>query len=698
MKMKFTLLAAAVAMTGIGASAQTYSKLCDSCEPSFYEDLTYILTPSNTTKVADATFTETSEKVPGIQPTGCSSIFKKYVNLNGDAPSLNTVWGELGPDEKTIGVYADGSKAYVRFRYNASNQRREASNWRQINAVKKEKPVAYDAAYVQLVIGPKPADATSDVITPTMELCSGKTHAAGKEMVFTFPAITLTDETQEIVLDMTGVSGDYFNEDGTLGTEKVSYVDVYLNGVSSGQFVALQQFGFAKTLPVPTVGFNTETTRKAGFNRFTNDVSVGTIYIQAEDFDGYKAGEEPTFSPICTSIDADKDGYGYPTMPKHQSHWSKGDMSFVRLNKGANMNGGFGTYNARAGEDGLSSANDGWALIGMSKMDGEWGTNYGGEYLDETSNKISMEQAMDGFGSWFEYTFNMEKDGFVDISIGACSHSGTWISQVLAGGLPKNSAVLGEGYDNGAYVTKYKKSREEGGYEVEGLDDDFLKLYGFCYVVSFDGVEQRTNWDIRPKPNKMTGVITPEKWVNPQAWELNQETDENNQPVNSKFLFIHPAFGWQGNGGLWFPHFKSDLIESYYYSDNDHFGQLDGHEGDAGIGYVTPFKEACDAISPDYFEQTFKGRPDYIDIPCSAGKHTIRVKSMGGSTVFDEIRIHAKKERSVSGIESIAAKRVAEEFAGEPEYFDLQGRRVAAPTKGIFIVKRGSNVTKEVIR
>ena len=84
-----------------------------------------------------------------------------------------------------------------------------------------------------------------------MELCSGKTHADGKEMVFTFPEITLTDETQEIALDMTGVSGDYFNEDGTLGTEKVAYIDVYLKGVSAGQFVALQQFGFADLLPTP---------------------------------------------------------------------------------------------------------------------------------------------------------------------------------------------------------------------------------------------------------------------------------------------------------------------------------------------------------------------------------------------------------------------------------------------------------------
>ena len=59
----------------------------------------------------------------------------------------------------------------------------------------------------------------------------------------------------------------------------------------------------------------------------------------------------------------------------------------------------------------------------MSKVDGGWGTTYGGEYMDETSNLITMEQAIDGFGTWFEYTFEMEEDGYVDISIAATSHA-----------------------------------------------------------------------------------------------------------------------------------------------------------------------------------------------------------------------------------------------------------------------------------
>lgn len=690
MKMKFTLLAAAVAMTGIGASAQTFSKLVDSYDPSRYEDLTKIITPSNATSVSDANTKK--GKLPGVQIIG--SVDGKNV-LVANETFQNQTWGVLGPDGETIGAfYNEKDEAgamkydYMRFRYNAGNKGRGGES-RQINAVRKEVPNEYKTAYVEFVVGPKPAGATSDVLIPTLELVSAKDADNGNAryaMTFAFPEVTLTDETQTVAFDMTGVSGDWFAEDGSVKNFKVNYVDFYVRGLSEGQFVALKQFGFANILPTPKVGFNTVTTRDQAFWGQSDETLPGTIYIQAEDFDGVGTDGEPTFSPVCTSIDIQwKDGYGYTTMPRFGSHWSKGDMSNVRIDPVGGKNPyGWGTGQQRAGEDGLSSTNGGFGLIGMCKMDGEWGTNYGGEYLNDTDNKISLEQAMDGFGSWFEYTFEMEEDGYVDISIGACSHHGSWLHQVLAGGAKRNGAVLGEGYENGAYVTKYKKPREEGGYEVEGLDDDFLKLYGFCYVLSFDGVDQRTNWDIRPIANAMTGAITDEAWVNPLSWKNNQEIDENGNTVNSKFLFIMPSAP-VGADHLWWPNYK-DVFMNHWYNDGP------------SEGVNTDFHNQCDELGADYFETTFKNRPDYKDIPCSAGKHTIRVKSMGGSTIFDEIRIRAKKEPSVSGIESIAAKRVAEEFAGEPEYFDLQGRRVAAPTKGIFIVKRGSNVTKEVIR
>ncbi|MCM1006216.1 MAG: choice-of-anchor J domain-containing protein [Prevotella sp.] len=47
----------------------------------------------------------------------------------------------------------------------------------------------------------------------------------------------------------------------------------------------------------------------------------------------------------------------------------------------------------------------------------------------------------------------------------------------------------------------------------------------------------------------------------------------------------------------------------------------------------------------------------------------------------------------LAGVEGIEA-----DFNGEAEYFNLQGIRVVEPTAGIYIVKRGSKVTKEVIK
>ena len=681
MKMKFILLAAAVAMMGFSGSAQVFTKLV---EPT--EDLTKLLTPSNATRVSDKN--TAAGKLPGIQVTG--SVDGKNVLVVDDV-FKNQTWGVLGPDGETIGVtYNDKNEDgtmkldYIRFRYNTGNKGRGGES-RQLNAVRKEKPNDYSTAYIKLVVGPKPAEATSDVLTPTIELISVKDANNGDatyKMTFAFPEITLTDETQEVELDMTGVSGSYFDEEGAVKQLNINYVDAYIRGLSEGQFVALTGFGFANFY-TPKVGFDTESTKKYAFNYFP-EVPVGTIYIQAEDFDGNKDGE-PAFSPICASIDTDwRDGYGYPQAPSATSHWTKGDLSNVRINKAEGMNGGFGTYNQRTGEN--SSTNGGFAMIGMAKCDGEWGTNYGGEYLDETSNKISLEQAMDGFGSWFEYTFEMEQDGYVDISICAGTHAGTAFNNVIAGGTTANQ---------NAYYTKYQKPREEGGYEVEGLDDDFLKLYGFCYVLSFDGVDQPTNWDRRPMGNKRTGAISAAVWSNPELWTDTREDAGDGTMVNSKFLFITPSFGEVipgGNDGmLWFPYYIGDKVDRWY-------GEQVTDPDNAEAKIDSPFKKACDAIAPDYYELTYKNRPDYKDIECKAGKHTIRVKSMGGSTIFDEIKITAHKEKSSSGIENIATNRVAEEFSGDVEYFDLQGRKVAAPSKGIFIVKRGSVVTKEVIR
>ncbi len=52
------------------------------------------------------------------------------------------------------------------------------------------------------------------------------------------------------------------------------------------------------------------------------------------------------------------------------------------------------------------------------------------------------------------------------------------------------------------------------------------------------------------------------------------------------------------------------------------------------------------------------------------------------------------KENPNTGIEGVDA-----EAANAPaEYFDLQGRKVANPEAGLYLVKRGNKVTKELLK
>lgn len=693
MKMKFTLLAAAVAMLSFSASAQTYSMLVET-NPGLEEecDLTKCLTLSNSTSVNEA-----KKKLPGLQGVGTAS--HKNLLIAGTDFAHN-IYGEYGPEgtslAETIGVYADGSQPYVRFRYNTGNKARYRSvaGSRMINALKKECHRGVNTAWIKLYVGPKPADATSDVLTPKMVFCANTdAKMDGTDaLVLTFPAITLTDEPQTVFVDTKEVAGDLLTNDfkntETGDDINTAYVDFYVDGVSKGQFLAYEAFGFGRVHDVPKVGFNTQTYRELGFRGMKYPTLPGTIYIQAEDFDAPKAGEPLNRSEFCVGLDAYTDAYGYTMMPSKVSYWSKGDLSNVRIDAAQNKTGYgiFQTFSDGKGKDcdeySSQNAGLGFALIGMSRMNAGAGTQYGGEYLDETSNLISFEQALDGFGSWFEYTFEMEEDGYVDISLAVTTHTAMPYQQVLTAG--EYRAVTNE------YVTNYNKPREEGGYVVEGLDDDFLKLYGFSYLVSVDGEECLTNWDSRPMPGKNNGAIELGTWQNPLKWTNNQEIDADGNAVNSKFLLAMPTYAAFDGGAQWWPLYRNEQIwELYDMKINE--GQ-DNEE-------PSQFRVQCDELGENYFKDNYANRPDFADIPCKAGKHTIRVRSTGGVTIFDEIRIRAKKEQEYTNSGIKAVRNIIETEADAPaEYFDLQGRRVMNPANGLYIVKRGEKVTKEVIR
>ncbi|MCD8387996.1 MAG: hypothetical protein LUD17_14110 [Bacteroidales bacterium] len=62
-------------------------------------------------------------------------------------------------------------------------------------------------------------------------------------------------------------------------------------------------------------------------------------------------------------------------------------------------------------------------------------------------------------------------------------------------------------------------------------------------------------------------------------------------------------------------------------------------------------------------------------------------------TCFRDFKLERWTEKNTQGISSIANDAEA-----TPEYYTIQGIRVAQPTQGVYIVKQGSKVTKQVIR
>lgn len=550
---------------------------------------------------------------------------------------------------------------------------------------------------IRIVVGPKPADATSDKLNVTLIMRSAVDEAGQNKSLtatYTFPEITLTEEVQELELVSTGVSGNYITQKCKDKTSKkylnIESLDLNFTDAQAGQFVSLDRYGFFWN-HIPTFTFTQAAPSVAQAFGRSRVEPEGTFFVQAEDFDHYTVNNCVAHSAKLTGIqnkgDNGTDGYAYRLGPL--TMWHEPDCSDVDNGEGGGtICGGMGLWQGRTSVDKpWSSKNGQGALMGMCAERGAWGTQYKGEYLDETSNKISMEQAMDGFGGWVDYTFDMAEDGFLDISIAACAHALGGYEDVMAGGTRRIDTSV---YPTG-YWTNYKKDRAEGGYEVEGLNDDFLKLYGFSYVCYIDGEPMRTNWDIRYKTNPKTGAVIPDNVCNPLTWADATETDDNGNKVNPYFLYITPNYRFD-NGKWWWPMYKSQMFQQVY--------TWDDYNPD-GNGIVPhPFKVQVEEQGIDVTKYT--ERPDYLDIPVKAGRHTLRVKNMGGASVFDEIRFRAKKTNSAgqtNGVENVeVAAPAAIDFNAPVQYFDMQGRRVANPTQGLYIVKQGNKVAKQFVK
>lgn len=489
-------------------------------------------------------------------------------------------------------------------------------------------------------------------VTPRMVV----SDMAGEEVTFNFA--TLKNDVQTTMVESTSVDGDPAN----LGT--VAKIQVYLDNVTDADEIDLQQVGIGTSWVMPKVNSWREVTALR-YSRGSTTTTVapevqtlkGYTFIQAEDFDepwinnrlGHKANsgnngkrlfmEDQDLNIVTESYhEAGSDGSPWGRWYKDHGH------------SNGNRWAGNDAYFPNGGAPG-SVLHD-WSPGGGSDVS----MQYLGEYT--TSGKdddpmITLENAIDRWSIWADYTFEAEEDCLIDISLSVGCHRAC--------------------YETTSQCKSYWwGDKSEGGYAIEGYEDyPYMQLFGNKYTVAVNDELQRTAWDIAPA-YEGNGVEFIKNCKDPSKW-VNVQDDVNGEKLNSYYLDIFPYAHWADDsdnqdlwGGGWYAFFRDDLIQT-----------------SADKGVITQ------AVA-DRFKHA-----DYTNIPVKKGRNTIRVTNMGGNSWFDEIRIFAH-DGNGGGIEGVAADTTVAD--GPAEYFDLQGRKVTNPSNGIYIRRQGNKVEKVVIR
>lgn len=480
-------------------------------------------------------------------------------------------------------------------------------------------------------------------VTPYVEI----KDETGEKVTFKFdPIEDNLDKEQEVV--STSMTGD----PSELG--KINEFTIFFDGVQEGEMIAPTSVVLTTEWVMPVVSPTHQAT-SVKYNRGPGSetaapvttVETGVTYIQAEDFDeswiNGRLGH-------CFTGSAQEVQRLYPE-----------DRDVVIYKESA-QNGDGSAY-ARWAENHGRVVGNRWADGGSGYILGNFAPrvesdlyyNFTGEYKNPGNDiTITLEEGLKCWGAWTEYTFDVESDCNVDISLSVAAHRGPYEGMI--------NSVLG-----------WFNDRSKGGWEIDGYPDNtYMELMGYKYLLEVDGVKQRTNWDCAPKYNK-NGVEFVQSIKDPQTW-VNTQDEVDGQKLNSYYLPVFPYGFWADDsdnsdlwGCGWLPYFKEDMIRTAVEK-----------------GIIT------EAIADKY------ARPDYKGIALKKGRHTIKVQNCGGNSWFDEIRIKANND--AGGVENVTSDGLNGAFEGTPEYFDLQGRKVANPANGLYIVKRGNTVTKELIR
>lgn len=411
---------------------------------------------------------------------------------------------------------------------------------RDLSKVAGEKVQPYVSRAILRFISGTEAGGASHVVPKVVLI--GET--AGDSIMFTFK--TAPDDDSKTVSDTsTIVSGAAF-------TGNVRYIKVVFENVKKDEYVSFNYINLASQWFIP-------------------QVNIGqTIYVQAEDYDESWINKRKAYSPIAGGNlyrPADADLY---------IAWQDDGAFFQSWTYG---NGHKDDWYGRA-------------VKNMCPNGGTWQT-YSGDYVDATSNKITVANATKNWGAWLEYTFDVSTDCYADISLKAGSHWGAYAG--VSGG-----------------TGKYGKARADGGYVVEGINEDWTKRYCASVVVSLDGNNLMSNWSAYPQNNGYSQLEYAAVISDPTTGWKNTQILKNGVLVNSDTLHIFPDP--RNNGGnmmLWSTYYKSDL-----------------------------FQDLKNAGSDDAFTPYIK--PDYANVPLTKGRHTIKVQSLAPMWHFDEMKIVPK--------------------------------------------------------
>lgn len=366
--------------------------------------------------------------------------------------------------------------------------------------------------------------------------------------------------------------GDVYNYSDALNINPVKFVDVIFRNVKAGQ-----KFGVA--------GFTTEV-ENLERSWIMPTFGIGDkIMVQAEDFDEPWINGHVAHTAIAGANNAAKIRRFSEDCNVSIPNLGNETIGKICIRQQTLVNRQNATF-----EWGNPVGDWNHSYIQNMHKNSDWSA-YQGEYKNETGNVVTMEQARDNFGCWLEYTFDVTEDCEMDLTLRTASHLSGAYAPV---------AQLGS--------SAYGKSRENGGFSVDGMDEDYLKKYFSSVIVYLDGVPLRTNWDVQPSfaAAGNNADAFKELLQHPEQWSDCRES-VNGKLVNPEVLHIYPFYK---EPDAWSFREKREIISQLI------------EDGVASQDVVGKFI-----------------RPDYANIPVGSGRHTLKVRSIGGMWYFDEITI-----------------------------------------------------------